>query len=49
MWASDFSNERPDPTEGTGAILYFGNAMVTTEINEQVQWAAHAPAMFIYL
>ena len=35
MWASDFSNERPEPTEGTGAILYFGNAMVTIEINEQ--------------
>ena len=49
MWASDFSNERPEPTEGTGAMLFFGNAMVTTEINEQIQWAAHAPAMFTYL
>ena len=49
MWASELSNDRPEPTEGTGAILYFRNAMVPTEINEQIQWAAYSPAMFVYL
>ena len=41
--------ERPEPTKGIGAILYVGTDMVTIELNGQIQWAAHAPAMFTYL
>ena len=49
MWSSEISNIRPDPTEGAGAILYLGNEMVTTEMKEQIEYAAHAPDMFTYL
>ena len=49
MWASKWNDERLEPTEGTDAILYFGNDMVTTNVDGQIQWAAHAPAMFTYL
>ena len=49
MWSSEISNTRPDPTKGAGAILYLSNDMVTMEIAEQIEYAAHALDMFVYL
>jgi ribonuclease HI len=40
---------RPPPIEGTGATLYLNDEMVTTEMNEQIQYAAHAGPMKTYL
>jgi hypothetical protein len=40
---------RPVPLPGSKATLFFGNNMVTTEINEQIQYATQAPKPFTYL
>ncbi|KAL7549684.1 hypothetical protein ACHAWF_012947, partial [Thalassiosira exigua] len=37
-WPASF---RPTAPEGTGAMLYLNNDMVTTEMDEQIQYAAH--------
>ena len=49
MWDSKISDTRPDPSKGAGEILYLGNDIVTAEMTEQIDYTAHAPAMFIYL
>lgn len=36
---------RAAPFEGAGATLYLGQHMVTTEMKEQIHYAAHAPKM----
>ena len=40
---------RPAPLPDAKATLFFGTNMVTTEINEQIQYAAQAPKLFEYL
>ena len=37
------------PTEDAGAILYLGCNMVTCEMEEQIQYAAHSKQQFAYL
>ena len=40
---------RPDPINGAGAMLYLGNNMVTTEMEEQIQYHAHEEALRTYV
>lgn len=49
MWASELPASRPDPTPGSGAALYLGNDLVTTDMDEQIQVAAHGKAACEYL
>ena len=49
MLNGTFDGPRPAPLIGAGAMLYFGNDMVTTEMNEQISYAAHANNQFEYL
>eukprot|EP00956_Cyclotella_meneghiniana_P026458 scaffold57247_cov37-Cyclotella_meneghiniana.AAC.4 len=35
--------------EGAGATLYLGTNMVTTEMREQIQYAAQVPQMRTYI
>ena len=42
-------NKRPRPMEGAGATLYLGTNMVTTEMKEQIQYAAQVPQMRTYI
>lgn len=39
----------PVPLPDPKATLYIGNNMVTTDFNEQIQYAAQAPKMFDYI
>ena len=41
--------KRSQPLEGAGATLYFGNSMVTTNMKEQIQYAAQVPQMKKYV
>jgi hypothetical protein len=41
--------KRPRPLEGVKATLYFGNYMVTKDMNEQIQYASQAPEMCDYM
>jgi hypothetical protein len=41
--------KRPRPLEGVKATLYFGNYMVTKDMNEQIQYANQAPEMCEYM
>ena len=47
--AHNLGNTPPIPGTGTGTTLYLGNNMVTTEMDEQIAYAAHAPAQVKYL
>ena len=49
MRTSALPTTRPSPFEGANATLYFGMNMVTTELNEQIQYASQAPKMFEYI
>ena len=49
MQNGNFNGPRSEPLAGAGAILYFGKDMVTTEMNEQIAYAAHANNQFEYL
>ena len=40
---------RPTPKPGSGAALFLGNAMVATQLDEQVRYVAHAPRAKNYL
>ena len=40
---------RPDPIEGVGATLYIGNNMITTNINEEIAYAAHVDNLREYI
>lgn len=46
---SPIHHERPMPLPNHKATLYLNNKMVTTKLNEQIQYAAQAPAMFEYI
>jgi hypothetical protein len=39
----------PEPLPGSKATLYIGPHMVTTELNEQIQYASQAPKLFEYI
>ena len=49
MKGMTYSAIKPLPTEGAGAILYLGTNMVTTKMEEQIKYAAHAKQQFTYL
>ena len=40
---------RPDPIEGVGATLYINNNMITTNINDEIVYAAHVDNMKEYI
>eukprot|EP00956_Cyclotella_meneghiniana_P015237 scaffold23138_cov41-Cyclotella_meneghiniana.AAC.7 len=41
--------KRARPMDGAGATLYLGTNMVTTEMKEQIQYAAQVPQMKKYI
>ncbi|KAL7547172.1 hypothetical protein ACHAWF_010492 [Thalassiosira exigua] len=45
-WPASF---RPTAPEGTGAMLYLNDDMVTTEMDEQIQYAAHGLDSLTYV
>ena len=49
MRASDRPTSRPTPAEDHRATLFIDNLEVTTKMDEQIHYAAHAPEMFEYL
>jgi len=40
---------KAEPTPGSGAALYLNNDLVTTKMDEQIQYAAHAGPMLEYI
>jgi hypothetical protein len=49
MLTTPAPTSRPTPLPSSKATLYIGDNMVTTDINEQIQYAAQAPKMFEYI
>ena len=49
MRGGTIPSTRAQPLPGHKATLYLSNNMVTSKINEQIQYAAQAPAMFEYI
>ena len=49
MCTSDRPTGRPTPAAGHRATLYIDNLEVTTKMDEQIHYAAHASEMFEYL
>jgi hypothetical protein len=49
MRGGTIPSTRAQPLPGHKATLYLSNNMVTSKINEQIQYTAQAPAMFEYI
>ena len=44
-----YDGSRPEPPEGTKAALYLNDFLVTTELEEQIHYAAHARPLLAYV
>lgn len=49
VFTVSYDTSRPPPTEGSGAALYLDNFLVTTELEEQIHYAAHSRPLLTYV